>query len=212
MNIFKEIFNNPIYDQTNNMVRWNGLSRIKDETVAQHTYIVTLFSRIIFEEVFSLSEINESIRNIILVEILTYALFHDFDESFTGDILHNFKHNSFNGDKFVKHTNEYLNEVKIDKFNSGNPTHDLISKYAFDKNVSKLVKNIVKLADWLSMTFYIKKEIMLGNKNVENQFKYCIEESRKQCELLINHLEFNYKDKNYLSEILNDLIKTNFYE
>lgn len=213
MNTFKEIFNNPIYDQINNMVRWNGLSRIKDETVGHHTHIVTFFSRVIFKDLFSNSNLVSSKKNYYLAELLTYSIFHDFDEAFTGDILHNFKHNEINGENIKKEIDEYLNNIQLKNFNSGNPFHELMTDYVFDKQIAKFNKDIVKLADWLSMLFYLKKEMMLGNQNVKNQFDYCLNKTIQQTWNLEASLKemFNATEGiNYT--ILVNIRKTNFYE
>lgn len=208
MNTFQEIFNNPIYDQTNNMVRWNGLNRIKDETVGHHTHIVTLFTRIILEDIFE--DYDDSAHlNSIIADAMTYAVFHDFDESFTGDILHNFKHNNFNGSRIRADLEDYLNNIRIKYFNLQTPLHSMIAKYAFHKKVDDISKNVVKLADWLSMAFYTKKEISLGNTNATEQYQYCLDGAKAKAADLINLLGsvFPGLDLRISVDILRDIQK-----
>lgn len=212
-NTFKEIFNNPIYDQINNMVRWNGTSRIKEETVGHHTHIVTFFTRIILESIFS--EITKGHKHVIISESLTYAIFHDFDESFTGDIIHGFKHNKYNGKDIRENIEDYLIFVKEKYFNENTPLNKLMQIYCFNnKELQKYKKMIVKLSDWLSMLFYIQKEQRLGNRNLEQQFQYCIENTKKHSLELIEELkncgEFKMKDLNF--DILEEISQTNFYK
>lgn len=212
MNVFKEIFNNPAYDQTNNMVRWNGLSRVKDETVGHHTHIVTFFSRVIFEEIFNSSKVTMEDKSLYISEMLTYSMLHDFDESFTGDILHTFKHNPLNGKGIKDNIEEYLDHVRIQNFNLQTPLHNMLAKYAFQKDVEPFLKDIVKLADWLSMLFYIKKEQMLGNRNLEVQFSHCVESTKMQACVLWDSLENKFPNSQIFTSILQDINKTNFYE
>ena len=107
MEIFKRFLQDPEFDQLNNMVRWNGANRIKDETVAHHSYIVSWFSRVLAEEIFE----DDSIK----LKVVSFALFHDFDEMFTGDILNPFKYNEYNGVEVRNSIDEFL-KFKIKTF------------------------------------------------------------------------------------------------
>lgn len=171
INIISEILQNPIYDQANNTVRWNGLNRIKNESVAQHTYLVTLFTRVILEELFS-EYPYQSTKDRVISETITYALFHDFDESFTGDIIHPLKYNEVNGAQIRLKITEYLQSCG-DRFDTQSPTHQMIRKYVFKNRLKQFQKDIVKIADWLSMLFYLEKESELGNRGIGNTIDYC---------------------------------------
>ena len=202
-NIVKDFFNNPMYDQINNMVRWNGMNRIKDETVGHHTHIVTMLVRIILEELFR-DYPYHSYRDRIILECVTYAIFHDFDESFTGDILHGFKHNEINGKDVKKVIEEYLQIVK-QKFNGNSNTHKLLKEYAFgDLKLVPFQKKIVKICDWLSMAFYLKKEMDLGNMTVADKYNYNL----YAIQVILDDLEEEidkYMRKNVNKEIIYNL-------
>ncbi len=164
-NIFEEIMIDEDFDALNNLVRWNGKKRVKDESVAHHSFLVTWFSRILGESIFKDADIK--------LMITTYAIFHDFDEVFTGDILHPFKYNEINGSKIRKLIKEFCDYKINEKFKDDDPTDKLFRKYLLGE-VPAYVKKIVKVADWLSMAFYVRKEIRLGNTDWEDDYKTCL--------------------------------------
>ncbi len=171
-NIFDDIFTDADYDQLNNLVRWNGLNRINNESVAHHSFIVSWFSRILVEEMFPEGE--EKLK----LDVTTYAIFHDFDEMFSGDITHNVKYNKYNGHKIKEMIDDYCHHMVSTKFKEFSPTNNMLKSYLLGDN-DPVVKTIVKLADWLSMLFYVKKEITLGNKDLYKEFDYCVEKIRE---------------------------------
>jgi 5'-deoxynucleotidase YfbR-like HD superfamily hydrolase len=200
-NIFDRIFTDPDFDQLNNLVRWNGLGRINNESVAHHSFIVSWFSRIIVEEL--LKNNNDQLK----LEVVTYALFHDFDEMFSGDIGHTVKYNEFNGAKIKKLVDEFCVNMTKDKFKENTPTNLMLRKNLLG-DVSDVAKSIVKLADWLSMSYYVQKEIRLGNKNLFVEYDYCslkVKESSCKCLELMRSKYPEFRDK-----ILNDIKKLNF--
>lgn len=210
MSIFQNIFEDPDFDNLNNLSRWNGLSRIKEETVAHHSFIVTWFSRILAEEIFQCDYYDK-----IKLEIVTYAMFHDFDEIFSGDITHNVKYNSFNGEVLRKELDKYVSNMTREKFKEDTLTNEMFNKYLC-KSISSYAKKIVKLSDWLSMLFYLKKEISLGNKNLFVQYDYCIEKIKESTIDLENHLQINFKSEIILGtvslKIVKEILTINFKE
>jgi 5'-deoxynucleotidase YfbR-like HD superfamily hydrolase len=201
MDIFEKFLHDPEFDQLNNMVRWNGMNRIKDETVAHHSYIVTWFSRVLAEEIFDCDSIK--------LKIISYALFHDFDEMFTGDILHPLKYNKFNGTNIKQSIDDYLDFKINEKFSSDNNT-DKMFRNLLMKDFPDYVSKIVKLADWLSMYFYINKEMQLGNKSITEQRRYCIESILKACEDCVVSLSSEENDFKVNIEIITNIKKLNF--
>lgn len=181
-NFFSEILFDKDFDQLNNMVRWNGMNRIKDETVAHHSFIVTWFTRLIVEEVFTDNEPK--------LIATTYSIFHDFDEMFTGDILHTLKYNTLNGDKIKSELEIYLKQSINNKFPvNTTKTNDLLNNTLLKKDIPIYISKIVKIADWLSMQFYLQKEIDLGNRSVVDLREYCITQLKKSIESCLIELE-----------------------
>lgn len=193
MNIIDKIFHDPDFDQLNNMVRWNGLNRIKEETVAHHSYFVAMVSRLLAEEIFGKDDVE------IKLQITTYAIFHDFDEMFTGDIAHVVKYGNAYGEELRNLLDLIIKDKVNAKFNKERESENLIVEVM--TSVPFLVKKVVKVADWLSMVFYLKKELNLGNSSLVSQQEYCVEKVRIACIDLIPYLR--NKDYSILEEIIN---------
>jgi 5'-deoxynucleotidase YfbR-like HD superfamily hydrolase len=181
-NFFSEILFDQDFDQLNNMVRWNGVNRIKDETVAHHSFMVTWFTRLIVEEVFT--------DNTPKLIATTYSIFHDFDEMFTGDILHTLKYNDINGEQIKNELDLYLKSRINHKFPiNTTKTNDLLNNTLLKKDIPIYISKIVKISDWLSMQFYLQKEIDLGNRSVIPLREYCIEQLKKSIQSCLVELE-----------------------
>lgn len=202
MNIFDEIFTDPDYDQLNNLVRWNGLNRNNNESVAHHSFIVAWFSRLLVEELLPVG--FEPFK----LAVTTYAVFHDFDEMFSGDITHDVKYNSYNGTQIKKLIDDFCIQMTKQKFDGSSPSSALLRSNLLGE-IQPEVKSIVKLADWLSMAFYVKKEIKLGNKDLYDQYDYCSVQIRRSCTNCYVLMKETF-DKNFKSGILDEIANLKF--
>lgn len=181
MRQFEELLYNDSFDELNNMVRWDDMPKIKDETVGHHTFIVSWITRILAENIF------KDCKPQLLAT--TYAIFHDFNEYITGDVSHNVKYNTFNGTEIRKGLNDYI-EVVVDQQYpvEGTKTDRLLNAMLKDQ-IPIYIKKLVKVADWMSMLMYLKKEENLGNKYAKKRQDYCIKEMHKAAEVAIQELE-----------------------
>lgn len=179
---FEKLLYNDSFDELNNMVRWNGFNRIKDETVGHHSFIVSWISRILAEEIF------EDCTPKLLVS--TYGIFHDFNEFITGDMNHVVKYNPFNGSELRKNLNDYIQIVVDDKFPNDGSKSEKMLNYLLKDEIPIYIKKLVKLCDWMSMLMYLKKEQSLGNNNANLKIVYCEEMMIKTSEECIYELEF----------------------
>lgn len=186
MNLFENILFDENFDQLNNMIRWNGMHRIKDETVAHHSFLVTWFSRILVEEIFDREAYDQKLA------VMTYAAFHDFDEMFTGDINHNVKYNKHNGKQIRQELDSFVDNSIENLFGTETKSNTLFRENFSMKH--KYVKLIVKVADWLSMAFYIKKEMELGNVILKNKYQYCIH----NLNLVVDECIDYYQDNSFM--------------
>ena len=202
MNIFDDIFSDPDYDQLNNLVRWNGLNRNNNESVAHHSFIVTWFSRLIVEELLPVG--HEPFK----LAVTTYACFHDFDEMFSGDITHDVKYNEHNGEAMRKLIDEFCIFRTKGKFDGMSPSSALLRQNLLGE-IRKETKSIVKLADWLSMAFYLKKEINLGNKDLFEQYDYCALQIRKSCTKCFVDMKNTYGE-HFSSKIIDEISNLKF--
>jgi len=198
--IFERLFNDPTFDRLNNLSRWNGIRRIKEESVAHHSYIVTLFARIIAESVFVSSDDR--------LMVTTKAIFHDWDEIITGDITHDVKYNDFNGEILRNALDAFAKAAMKEKFNSGTRSEGLITGYSVG-NIPKYIEKIVKVADWLSMAFYLKMEVSLGNQSMDTIFRYCNNHINQACKEAKEELALSCKD-GFSVSLLDEIIDTKF--
>ena len=79
------------------IIRFSAQMRIKDESVAEHSFHVALYSMI-------LADLEEKIfKNKVEKEkVLKTAILHDLEECLTGDIIYDFKHTDKNLTQEIK--------------------------------------------------------------------------------------------------------------
>ncbi len=137
--------------------RWSILRRIREQSVAEHTFYVCLYSSQLCDLFSHDLQTREWVHR--------YALYHDVPELATGDIPHPFKYalgravyermthieNLYMRDTFGPPIAAFLKMIRV----SHDPAH-------------VLVKNVVKTADLMDWVFYLATEITLGNTGVGN--------------------------------------------
>jgi 5'-deoxynucleotidase YfbR-like HD superfamily hydrolase len=164
--------------------RFNGLSLKRPESVSQHTYWVLLFAYLILDEMYGLS--TEEGRKYLPLswDIMGVCLFHDFDESLTGDVIFNFKHNAYNGDVIRAAIKDFVEKVLLVQYrykeNLGNKIYDLVSGF---KKEQEIIKRFVKICDWLACYKYEWQEVNRGG--TMKQWYYIMKTSM---ECLINEI------------------------
>src|SRR5690606_19613358 len=122
------------------------------------------------------------------LECTTYAIFHDFNEFITGDINHNVKYNELNGEQIRTKLDEYIKVYVDENFPTDNNTNSLLNQMLKDE-IEPFVKKLVKVADWMSMLMYLRKEESLGNKTVQHKIGYCESMLHKAADYCIVELQ-----------------------
>jgi len=138
------------------IVRFAAQTRIKDESVAEHSFHTALYAMILadLEKQFG-NKINEE-------RLLKTALIHDMEECLTGDIIYGFKHIQPSLTKQIKKiSSKFLEDLMKD-------LPDKISKEYIElwKNAksNNLEGKIIEAADKLEGLIYSLNELSLGNK------------------------------------------------
>ena len=154
------------------ILRWNLNQTIKTENVSQHSFWVSFYATCLSEEIYGFA--NDKMK----LGITRYALFHDLDEVFSGDVDHNVKNNPTNGDKLKELLDEYSEVSLAKKFKSKNSFNEMIIRLTTNhtsmlRGEVDIIKAIVKICDWLSFIKYLDNEIALGNSSVINVRDYC---------------------------------------
>lgn len=130
------------------LVRYNHRARIKDESVAEHSYFVILFCL----KIMSKMNLSKEVERLVLIN----AVLHDVSESKISDIPYDVKYDILEiGSKIKEVENNYI-------FENWNYYYNNI----YDNN-NQLVNDIVKLADVYSVKQYCLMEMKLGNNSDE---------------------------------------------
>ena|ERR1035437_6153860 len=200
MNVFEELFKDPNFDVLSNLERWNGTRLIKKETVAEHSYLVALFTRIMAENIY-----GDNYEMVLLA--LDYALFHDIDEMITGDINHIVKYNDMNGEVIRQALEDYVNHCIERDYKDREDSYSILLKrnVASKEVIPVSVRKLIKIADWLACSFFIYKEICIGNKLLIDSYKRCINKLHEACRIYLA-----YSDLSYNHEIIKQILTTKF--
>ncbi len=138
--------------------RFNKTPTIKRETVSQHSYWVILFSRLIA------AAYTKKPNFTFIIACVDAAITHDYDETITGDVLFDFKHNLLNGEEVCKLIDDYVSsKLADDHFDNIEMSEYITASLKLQKE-NKLVKAVIKVADWLACLKYEYQELNLGNK------------------------------------------------
>lgn len=189
--MIEEIISKSFLKRLDNIVQWLERDTFNRESVSQHSFKVAVFTRVLLDDIFG--DIQDFRVERFKMNCVTHAIFHDFDEAiFLRDVSHNVKYNEFNGndvrksiDDFVEHefNKEFAKESESEK-----PAYDTLKSAIID--VDPDVKKVVKVADWLALLYYCRRELALGNKNFELTYKYCVEGVMKASYNMCRMVEF----------------------
>ena len=129
------------------IIRYNHRNKLQDESVAAHSFYVSLFCL----KIMSKLNLDKEIER----QVLILAALHDTAESKTSDIPHDVKAN-------YPEMQKILNKIEKDYYSEVWPVY-------FDDiyNSDEIVQLIVKLADAYSVYQYCINENTLGNVSVE---------------------------------------------
>lgn len=129
------------------IIRYNHRRRIQDESVATHSFFVSLFCLKIMKQIkLGIEEQNQ---------VLILAALHDAAESRTSDIPHDVKKN-------YPEMDHILERIEKDYYK------EMWSEYEKVLNDStELARDIMKLADSYSVYQYCINEILLGSNSHE---------------------------------------------
>lgn len=132
-----------------NIIRYSQQNKIKNETVAEHSYYVTWF----VNRLCTKYELGDTIR----LMALETALLHDIPEVITNDITYDVK-------RMIPEVPALLQPYEEEAIKE----HSLRAyKVLFNPETPEeiIAKKVVKHADILSVLQYCQNEEMLGNKN-----------------------------------------------
>lgn len=145
-----------------NIIRFSNSHRIKDESVAEHSFSTALYCLVIG------SELRHNGLVIDVELAVKRALIHDIEESHSGDFIRSFKHS----DPALSYQIELASEKFADKlFNeltTAPVAKTLWSMWKEAKNRT-LEGMLVEFADFLSVVSYVLREAAMGNRSLINE-------------------------------------------
>jgi len=153
------------FDRMSDVIRYSWTKVLNKENLAEHTYYVSIIADGIAEDLekkFSL-EIDR-------YKVLKYALYHDIEEIFTGDIVSPVKYKSETLRKQFEEVGNMILEEQLKSHFAWN-THIsemiLSTHGAYETGKKEILENkIVKLADILQAIWYTMSEKNLWNTHL----------------------------------------------
>lgn len=183
----------PDFQHFSNIQHWNGTPRNSPITLPHHSWWVSVLANLLCVEL----EMSEKFR----LECVNYALFHDLDEMFTGDVMHPFKYNTVNGVKIRDLIEKYVETAVQEIFSKHTDVGRCLLAVSME-NPTAEIKCIVKLADNLSLLNYCLTEVMSGNKFFEQHKEKCLELIKKSCNTMLALLP---SKKPYILDIISQI-------
>ena len=202
--MIEKVFNGAYLKRLDNIVQWSEKDVFTRETVSSHSYKVTVFCRVLLEEIFSVD--NDSTREF-KMNCVTHAMFHDWDEALLlRDISHETKYNSYNGEQIRSVLDNLSKHLAVNEFLDGTSTGEFVFGAIFTNDES--VNSFCKVCDWLALAFFIKREQSMGNQNLDAQETTVQDGLRKSINRCVGILVQRFGRDNIRVSVFEDLIKS----
>ena len=202
--MIEKVFNGAYLKRLDNIVQWSEKDVFTRETVSSHSYKVTVFCRVLLEEIFRVD--NDSTREF-KMNCVTHAMFHDWDEALLlRDISHETKYNSYNGEQIRSVLDNLSKHLAVNEFLDETSTGEFIIEAIFTNDES--VNSFCKVCDWLALAFFIKREQSMGNQNLDAQETTVKDGLRKSINRCVGILVQRFGRDNIRVSVFEDLIKS----
>lgn len=156
-----------------NVIRFSNSTKIKDESVAEHSYFAAYYALILAHALQ-----QTEVVAIDYGKMLARALLHDLDESISGDFIRHFKYTDPELHSMLDEASRKLmkQEAFLDLFTAkyactedGKGLIKQLYTYWNDAKLSGIEGDIVAFADFLSVLSYVMNEIDCGNHKLIQQ-------------------------------------------
>lgn len=188
VSILKQYVFDERYTKLDTIFRFNGTFTHIKESVSQHSFWVSFYTRSICKLLNYDSKLT--------LDCLEYAILHDLSEVFDYDVSFEVKYNSHNGSQIRALLDEFIDYSSKDLL-----IFDDIQKFK-TKQDYLIIYYTVKVADNLACFKHEHQEILVGNVHMKGKLEKSIVQTEKFCHLLIDSL--------YKSDKLNKLIVEKF--
>ena len=154
-----------------NVIRFSNSTRIKDESVAEHSYFTAYYAMVL-----AMSLIVEEGVPVDMGVLLTSAILHDMDESKSGDFVRHFKYMDADLKRHIEDASSKMMRNAFDPIfvkerlvlREGEPSHSLQYLWRNAKD-NTIEGDIVAFADFLSVLSYVMNELDCGNRKLLRQ-------------------------------------------
>lgn len=172
-----KLFNRDYLARLDNIKQWLEYDRHQQESVSQHSYKVSVFTMCLLDYLWPGGDDNNTVAAF-KYQTLKMALMHDFDEAILRrDITHELKYNAYNGSELRNVLDEFVAHQVADEFGDDSVVSKTLSK---DAPYYDVAHAIVKVADWMALLYFLKRELAMGNRSWPlNLLPYCKESYRK---------------------------------
>ena len=176
--MLEKIYNGKHLSKLDKIMQWEDKETVRSESVSTHSYKTTVFCSVLLDDVFPGFDNPE--WNTLKVKCMNRALFHDWDETFISrDISHEVKYNKYNGECIRDTLDKYARAAAAEDFG----LKSVIGSSMFlDKAADFGVYSIVKLCDWMAMSYFIKREQSLGNTSLNDVIPMMVTNMQRCCE------------------------------
>lgn len=155
-----------------NVVRFSNSTRIKDESVAEHSYFTAYYALVLGHVLSNVEGVNVDFGT-----MLTGAIVHDIDEAVSGDFIRHFK---YQDPELHKRLDDASSKLMEGAFSSTSEalTEPLYTGWRSAKQESTVEGDLVAFADFLSVLSYVMNEIDCGNRKLIEQLDDMYEYAR----------------------------------
>lgn len=190
-----------------NVVRFSNSTRIKDESVAEHSFFTVYYSMVLAHTL-----MTEEGVSIDMGRLLSGAILHDVDEAKSGDFVRHFKYMDKDLKKHIEDATfkimQRAFEPLFDRNRSAEynnePSNTFQRLWASAKDPETLEGDIVAFADFLSVLSYVMNEIDCGNEKLIRQ----LDDMYEYAESFYQRDFYKYKEvKAWLVQVLSILNK-----
>ena len=155
-----------------NVIRFSNSTRIKDESVAEHSYFTAYYAMVL-----AMALIVEEGVPVDMGTLLTSAILHDVDEAKSGDFVRHFKYMDTDIKRHIEDASDRIMRNAFDPIfvkermvlREGEPSHSLHYLWKNAKDPDTIEGDIVAFADFLSVLSYVMNELDCGNKKLLRQ-------------------------------------------
>lgn len=147
------------------VIRFSAHTRIKDESVSEHSFHVVLYSMI-------LADLEERVfkNKVDKEKLLKTALLHDLEECRTGDIIYGFKHTDKTLTQEIKKISQRFFKGLMENLPE-EISKEYVTLWQKAKDKKKIEGKILEAADKLEGLIYALNELSLGNRGFQSVIK-----------------------------------------